>query len=114
MQIITDHMDDTVVIRFEGKPVSQEWDDATKIIVDHYGKGTRSFIINWNKAEFIDSSSLSILVHLLQIRKEDPDVEFFIVTDDPSHEKTLQIFGFDKLMDIVQTEDEALKKRKTV
>ena len=114
MQILTEHVDDTLVFRFEGKPKDTEWDEAIKSIIEHYEKGSKSIIVNWLNVDFIDSNSLQVLVRLVKIQKDDPDFEFFLVTDDPSHQKTLQIFGFDKLLYVAPSEEEALEKRKTI
>ena len=104
MEISTEHLGDTIVFRFEGKPKDSEWDEAINSIIEHYEKGNKSIIVNWLNVDFIDSNSLQLLVRLVKIQKDDPDFEFFLVTDDPSHQKTLQIFGFDKLLTVVPSE----------
>lgn len=114
MEISIKHVGDTLVFRFEGKPKDTEWDEGINSIIEHYEKGSKSIIVNWLNVEFIDSCSLQMLVRLLKMQKDDPDFEFFLVTDDPSHQKTLQIFGFDKLLYVVRSEKEALEKKKTI
>jgi anti-anti-sigma factor len=112
MEITTEHLDDIVVFRFNGKPQVTEWEEATDCIISHYEKGDKSMIVNWLNVDYIDTNSLQILVRLLKIKKDDSDFHFSIVSNDSSQRKLLEIFGFDKLVDILVSEDEALEKKK--
>ena len=114
MRITRQHLDETLIFRFSGHAKLHEWEEATQELLDFYEKGGKSIIINWQDVDMIDTSSLQVLVRLLKIQREDSDFEFFLVTKDPNHIKILKVFGFNKLMQVVSSENRALELRKYI
>jgi anti-anti-sigma factor len=113
MRIETQLLADTLVYRFTGKAKLHEWEEATQDIVEQYENGVKSIIVNWRGIDKIDTSSLQVLVRLLKIQKRDPELEFYLVTNNPNHIKILKIFGFDQLVNITSTERKALELSNT-
>jgi anti-anti-sigma factor len=98
-----------VIVRVSGDINFENWNEVSKSLEGVVQQGTKDLILNWAGVISLDTSGLQTLVGLIKASRNNPDFKFSLVTDNPDHVNLISLVGFNKLIPIFPSEEEALK-----
>jgi len=97
-------------ISLKGKLVYSTQQAAKQTLIEIFKRATKDVYL-WDVSEltFMDSTGLSVFVHLLKQETDKQKTFIFVVSDNETIEKLFTIAKFDKLFVFVKTERDAVR-----
>lgn len=109
MRIDLEENQGVLIFRVAGDITFENWYEVAKKLEEEREKGHRSIILNWENVIILDTSGLQTLVALIKTAKKDPSFNFSLVTNNPDHIDLISLVGFNKMIKVFSTEEEAIE-----
>ena len=108
MKIETESVSGALVYRIAGTVSFENWEKIARELEHLRELGETHIVINWKDVDNVDTTGLQTLVRLIKISKSSPEFRFSLVTDNAAHIRLIHLCGFDKVVRIFPTEEDAM------
>jgi anti-anti-sigma factor len=111
VEIKPERKGDVLVLRFSGRLDAISTPDAEKKVLDMIEKGSYNLLFDFNNIDYISSAGMRMLLAITKKIKTQPGrLALFGVTTNVMD--VFKMSGFDHVLDLLETEEEALQKFK--
>jgi len=107
LKVTARHLDDAVVLDLQGDVTTTAEAAIMAVYEGESEAGARRFVLNFSQVEYVNSSGIAIVIHLLtRVRRQDQRLSIYGLSR--HFEKMFHIVGVDKYSSICETEAEAI------
>ena len=108
LKVNTRTVDGASIIDLQGEVDVYTAPELKQQIIDLLDSGSQRVIVNLQSVDYLDSTALGVLIGgLKRLRERNGSLD--LICPNPRIKRIFEITGLDKIFDIFNTEDEALK-----